>query len=124
MGCDIIRFSYPSVADHDAFHFLCTHSPMPVVADIHFDYRCALDAIPAVARRYGSIPKHRTAMDGGGSGTLGQDHGVAIRIGLNGGSLPRSGNSDEKQRMVDSALDYLSLFDSWGFRYGDLVEIQ
>lgn len=116
MGCDIIRFSYPSVADHDAFHFLCTHSPMPVVADIHFDYRCALDAISCGCQKIRINP-----------GNIGQrwmveevvrsakDHGVAIRIGLNGGSLPRSGNSDEKQRMVDSALDYLSLFDSLGF---------
>ncbi|MFA6775786.1 MAG: (E)-4-hydroxy-3-methylbut-2-enyl-diphosphate synthase [Sphaerochaetaceae bacterium] len=116
MGCDIIRFSYPSVDDHDAFRFICIHSPMPVVADIHFDYRCALDAIACGCQKIRINP-----------GNIGQkwmvedvvraagDHGVAIRIGLNGGSLPRQGNKDEKVRMVDSAIEYLSLFDGLGF---------
>jgi len=116
MGCDIIRFSYPSCEDHDAFSYLCAHSPMPVVADIHFDYRCALDAIDCGCAKIRINP-----------GNIGQrwmvdevvksakDHHTCIRIGLNGGSLPRLGDKDEKVRMVESALEYLSWFEALDF---------
>jgi (E)-4-hydroxy-3-methylbut-2-enyl-diphosphate synthase len=116
MGCDIIRFSYPHAEDHDAFSFLCSHSPMPVVADIHFDYKLALDSLSCGARKIRINP-----------GNIGakwkveevvrsaKDHDAAIRIGLNSGSLPREGNADPVVRMVESALEYLSWFDSWGF---------
>jgi len=116
MGCDIIRFSYPSVEDHDAFSYLCSHSPMPVVADIHFDYACALDAIACGAQKIRINPGNigaRWKVDE--VVRCAKDHDVAIRIGLNSGSLPREGSSDIKERMVKSALQYLSWFESLGF---------
>ena len=45
MGCDIIRFSYVSSQDGDNFRYITSHSPIPVVADIHFDYRLAMEAM-------------------------------------------------------------------------------
>ena len=45
MGCDIIRFSYVSSLDKENFAYIVKHSPIPVVADIHFDYRMALEAL-------------------------------------------------------------------------------
>ena len=45
MGCDLIRFSYVSSQDGENFRYITSRSPIPVVADIHFDYRLALEAM-------------------------------------------------------------------------------
>ncbi|MCF0261656.1 MAG: flavodoxin-dependent (E)-4-hydroxy-3-methylbut-2-enyl-diphosphate synthase, partial [Sphaerochaetaceae bacterium] len=45
MGCDIIRFSYPDIKEHDMLCTVVKETPMPVVADIHFDYKNAMDAM-------------------------------------------------------------------------------
>ena len=118
MGCDLIRFSYVSSADRENFAAICSGSPMPVVADIHFDYKMALEAIQAGADKIRINP-----------GNIGAkwkteevvkaalDHGTAIRIGLNNGSLPRGREGDKPEDiMVDSALEYLSWFASFNLR--------
>ncbi len=117
MGCDIIRFSYPSDDDHAVFSLICERSPMPVIADIHFDYRMALAALDCGAQKIRINP-----------GNIGakwkvdevvrsaQDHGAAIRIGLNSGSLPKSREGkDPVNLMVDTALEYASWFEALGF---------
>ncbi|MGH0051960.1 MAG: flavodoxin-dependent (E)-4-hydroxy-3-methylbut-2-enyl-diphosphate synthase [Sphaerochaetaceae bacterium] len=115
MGCDIIRFSYPSADDHEAFSYLCKKSPIPVVADIHFDYKLALDAL--------SCGAHKIRINPGNIGAKwkveevvrsAKDHESAIRIGLTSGSLPR-GNDPLDQLMSNTALEYLSWFEQWGF---------
>lgn len=115
MGCDVIRFSYPSFEDHDAFRYLCEKSPIPVVADIHFDYKLALDAL--------SCGAHKVRINPGNIGAKwkveevvksARDQGRAIRIGLNSGSLPR-GNDPTEVLMTNTALEYLSWFEQWGF---------
>jgi (E)-4-hydroxy-3-methylbut-2-enyl-diphosphate synthase len=115
MGCDIIRFSYPSEEDHQAFSYLCKHSPMPVVADIHFDYRMALAAIECGCQKIRINPGNigaRWKVDEVVKSA--KDHDVAIRIGLNSGSLPK-GTDPMPQLMVNSALEYLSWFEQAGF---------
>ncbi len=116
MGCDIIRFSYPHKEDHDPFCQICQRSPMPVVADIHFDHRLALDAI--------SCGCHAVRINPGNIGARwkvdeifksAMDHDIAIRIGLNSGSLPRKGNYHPALRMVESALEYLGWAEGAGF---------
>ena len=42
MGCALIRFSYPDSEDRELFTRICTDSPIPVVADIHFDWKLAI----------------------------------------------------------------------------------
>ena len=49
-GCEIIRVAVPNAAALDGFERICAESPLPVIADIHFDYRLALGAAPAVRR--------------------------------------------------------------------------
>ena len=117
MGCDIIRFSYVSSRDRDNFRKICEARVMPVVADIHFDYRMALEAIEAGCSKVrinpGNIgPKWKTEE----VVRAAKDNDVAIRIGLNCGSLPRTGEGNSKADvMVDSAIDYLSWFEGWNF---------
>ncbi|WP_320129287.1 flavodoxin-dependent (E)-4-hydroxy-3-methylbut-2-enyl-diphosphate synthase [uncultured Sphaerochaeta sp.] len=115
MGCDIIRFSYPSDEDHQAFLWLCKHSPMPVVADIHFDYKMALAAIECGCQKIRINPGNigaRWKVDEIVKSA--KDHEVAIRIGLNSGSLPK-GTEPMPVLMVNSAMDYLSWFEQANF---------
>ncbi len=117
MGCDIVRFSYPDLRDHEVFARICAHSPMPVVADIHFDWRLAMDALTCGA--------HKIRINPGNIGarwkvdevvSCAKDHGAAIRIGLNGGSLPlHLREQDHVQGMVATALTYIEWFEAWIF---------
>ena len=117
MGCDIMRFSYPTDSDRDAFTYLCSKSSMPLVADIHFDYKMALAALECGCAKIRINP-----------GNIGakwkteevvrsaKDHGAAIRIGLNSGSLPKTDKPvNQADLMVESALTYLDTFECIGF---------
>lgn len=118
MGCDLIRFSYVSSQDGENFRYITSRSPIPVVADIHFDYRLALEAMNNGAAKIRINPgnigdKWKTKM----VVQKALDYGKAIRIGLNTGSLPRHDKSvDDVDLMVDTALEYISDFEAWGFR--------
>jgi (E)-4-hydroxy-3-methylbut-2-enyl-diphosphate synthase len=117
MGCAAIRFSYPSSDDREVFSSICADSPMPVVADIHFDWKLAIEALECGA--------HKIRINPGNIGAkwkvqevvrAASDHGCAIRIGLNGGSLPlKLRQGDHARGMVETALEYLGWFESWNF---------
>lgn len=125
MGCDIIRFSYVSSLDKENFSYIVTHSPIPVVADIHFDYRMALEALECGADKIRINPgnigdrwKTREIVE------RAKADGKCIRIGLNTGSLPRHDKGiDEVSLMVDTALEYISDFEGWGF-YNTVVSLK
>ena len=117
MGCDIVRFSYPDQRDHEVFAHICAQSPMPVVADIHFDWKLAMDAL--------SCGAHKIRINPGNIGArwkvdevvkCAKDHGAAIRIGLNSGSLPlHLREQDHVQGMVATALTYIEWFEAQNF---------
>lgn len=125
MGCDIIRFSYPQIQEHDFLCKVVDSCPMPVVADIHFDYRNALDAIEC------NVAKIRINPGNIGAKWKTQeivkkalDKGVAIRIGLNSGSLPENKNQkDTAKLMCDTALEYITWFENLGF-YNTVVSLK
>ena len=89
LGCDIIRFAVPDMQSAESFIQICRATSMPLVADIHFDYRLALKCLegPVGAIRInpgniGDIERVKAVVDSC------KDHGAAIRIGVNSGSLP------------------------------------
>lgn len=125
MGCDIIRFSYPDIREHEQLKYVVDNCPMPVVADIHFDYRNALDCIDCGVSALRINP-----------GNIGErwkteevikkclDNNVAVRIGLNSGSLPHNiKGSDMATLMTDTALEYISWFENLGF-YDTVVSLK
>lgn len=115
MGCDVIRFSYPSMDDHQSLAYIVAHSPIPIVADIHFDYRLALDAIACGVAKIRINPGNIGAkwkVDEILKAAV--DRGIAIRIGLNSGSLPK-GSDPPAKLMSESALTYLNWFEQAGF---------
>lgn len=117
MGCDLIRFSYSSFDDEVPFKEIAKRSIIPVVADIHFDYRLALSALESGADKIRINPGNIGAKWKTKEVVLSAlDKGRAIRIGLNSGSLPKNEKGlDKASLMVETALDYLNDFESWGF---------
>ena len=119
-GCEIIRVAVPDMAAAKAVGKIKEGSPIPVVVDIHFDYKLALEAVAAGADKVRINP--------GNIG--GADHvkavaqacaqrGVPIRIGVNGGSLEKpllakyGGVCPEA--MVESAFGHIQLLNQFDF---------
>ena len=89
LGCDIIRFAVPDMDSAESFIEICKACTMPLVADIHFDYKLALKCLegPVGAIRInpgniGSRERVEKVVNAC------REKGVAIRIGVNSGSLP------------------------------------
>ena len=90
LGCDIMRLAVPDQKAAAVFKEVRRESPLPLVADVHFDYRLALAALGAGADGLRINPGNI-----GGSGKVkavvaaARERMVPIRIGVNGGSLER-----------------------------------
>ncbi len=127
LGCDIFRLTVPDVEAARTLGEVRRRSPMPLVADIHFDYRCALAAIEA------GVDKLRLNPGNIGSrervqavARAAKAKGVPIRIGVNLGSLEKdlAARLAERGRtprniaeaLCDSALRHLKLLEDEGFR--------
>lgn len=89
-GCDIIRCAVPDMAAAEGLKTICKESPIPVIADIHFDYKLALAAIAAGVDglrlnpgNIGSTEKVRAVVEAA------KERNIPIRIGVNAGSLPK-----------------------------------
>ena len=113
-GADIVRVSAPDEAATAALHTICRESPVPIVADIHFHYKRAIEAAEAGAAclrinpgNIGDASRVREVVKAA------RDHGCSIRIGVNAGSLER--HLLEKygepcpDAMVESGLDHIKL---------------
>lgn len=113
-GADIVRVSTPDEAATRALREITRESPVPIVADIHFHYRRAIEAAEAGAAclrinpgNIGDAARVREVVQAA------RDHGCSIRIGVNAGSLER--HLLEKygepcpEAMVESGLDHIKL---------------
>jgi (E)-4-hydroxy-3-methylbut-2-enyl-diphosphate synthase len=113
-GADIVRVSTPDEDSTRALREIVRESPVPIVADIHFHYRRAIEAAEAGAAclrinpgNIGSADRVREVV------RAAKDHGCSIRIGVNAGSLER--HLLEKygepcpDAMVESGLDHIKL---------------
>ncbi|ULQ59828.1 (E)-4-hydroxy-3-methylbut-2-enyl-diphosphate synthase [Brucepastera parasyntrophica] len=90
LGCDIVRFAVPDMESADILLRLAEITPMPLVADIHFDYRLALRCldgnIAKIRINPGNIGSRERVKSVAGKA---RDTGTPIRIGVNSGSLPK-----------------------------------
>ena len=124
-GCDIVRCTCNEIEAAEGLAQIVPRSPIPIVADIHHQYKMALAALEAgvhgLRLNPGNIrkPEHIKAV-----AAEAKDRNVSIRIGVNGGSLDPS--LYEKHggltaaAMVESALQEIAYFDEVGF---DLIKI-
>lgn len=90
LGCDIIRFAVPDVKSAEGLCKIAANAQMPLVADIHFDYRLALEClkgdVAAIRINPGNIGS-RERVEAVVNAC--KEKGAAIRIGVNSGSLPQ-----------------------------------
>ena len=119
-GCQIARLAIPDMDAAQAFGKIVEQSPLPLVADIHFDYRLAIAAAEAGASKIrinpgniGGEDRVRAVVD------CCRAHKIPIRIGVNGGSLEKRllerYGSPTAQALVDSAFSHIALLENCGF---------
>ena len=119
-GCDIVRCTCNEQEAAEGLAAIVPRSPIPIVADIHHQYKMALAALEAgvhgLRLNPGNIrkPEHIKAV-----ASESRDRGVPIRIGVNGGSLDPSLYEKHggltAEAMVESAMQELAYFDEVGF---------
>ena len=119
-GCDIIRVAVPDMAAARAVGKIKEHSPLPVVVDIHFDYKLALESIAAGADKVRINPGNIGGEDRVKAvADACRMHGVPIRIGVNGGSLEKELLAKYgrvcPEAMVESAFGHIKLLNKFDF---------
>ena len=120
-GCDIVRVACPSQDDADALPIIAMKSPIPVIADIHFQPKYVFAAIDAgcagVRVNPGNIRKFDDQV--GEIARAAKDAGVSIRIGVNAGSLDRrlmeKYGKATPEALAESAQWEASLFEEHDF---------
>ena len=119
-GCDIIRCAVPDMAAAEGLKTICKESPIPVIADIHFDYRLAVEAVAAGVDKVRINP-----------GNIGADdrvkkvveacrsRNIPIRIGVNSGSVEKDilakYGAPTPEAMAESAMYHASLLEKFDF---------
>jgi len=122
-GCEIIRCAVPDAEAAGALVDIKKRIRIPLVADIHFDYRLALKALEAGVDGLRLNPGNIGEADKVKKVALAaKERGVPIRIGLNAGSLPKTENPklSVAEQMVAAALRQIKLLESLGF---DLIKV-
>lgn len=123
LGCDIIRFAVPDFESAKSLCMIAERTKMPLVADIHFDYKLALEclkgniaAIRINPGNIGSVENTKKVVEAC------RDNGVAIRIGINSGSLPQDlqksvaeGKISRAKGLCETAVREAEVFENLNF---------
>ena len=119
-GCQVARLAVPNQEAARGFAEICKESPLPLVADIHFDYKLAIAAAEGGASKIrinpgniGGEDRVKAVVD------VCKDRHIPIRIGVNGGSLEKSllekYGHPTAEALVESAFSHLELLEKFGF---------
>lgn len=118
-GCDIVRVAVPDARVLKSFERIASRSPLPVIADIHFDADLAVRAIVAGAQglrinpgNIGSRSRLEPVL------REAEARRIPIRIGVNAGSIEkhhREGAAPRHERLVNSLMDHVRFFEDRGF---------
>jgi len=120
LGCEIVRIAIPDEKSVEAFRKIKKNSHLPIVADIHFNYRLALKAIEFGADgirinpgNIGSKERVREIV------RLAKERGIPIRIGVNSGSLEKNllkkYGSATTSALVESVMNSVKLLEDFDF---------
>ena len=123
-GCEVVRMAIPRRSCLDTFQAVCEESPLPVVADVHFDAIIAIEAARRGAAKLrinpgniGGLAKTDAVLDAAGQA------GIPIRIGVNAGSLDQAlaerNDLSLPEKLAASARQYVEYCEGRGFH--DLV---
>ena len=119
-GCQIARLAVPNMEAARGFAEICKESPLPLVADIHFDYKLAIAAAEAGAAKIRINPGNIGGEDRVKAVVeVCREKRIPIRIGVNGGSLDKrlleKYGHPTAQALVESAFEHLELLEKQGF---------
>ena len=120
-GCQIARLAVPNMEAARAFSEICKESSLPLVADIHFDYKLAIAAAEGGAAKIrinpgniGGEDRVKAVVD------VCKEKHIPIRIGVNGGSLEKEllekYGHPTADALVESAFGHLELLEKFGLR--------
>ena len=120
-GCQIARLAVPNQEAARGFAQICRESPLPLVADIHFDYKLAIAAAEGGAAKIRINPGNIGGEDRVKAVVeVCKDRRIPIRIGVNGGSLDKKllekYGHPTAEALVESAFQHLELLEKQGFR--------
>ena len=119
-GCEVVRVAIPNRASIEGFGEIAAASPIPVIADVHFDHeiaigaaRCGAAALRINPGNIGSMQRVDAVIDAAG------EAGIPIRIGVNAGSLEDDiaarDDLTQPEKLALSALGFVEHFSSRGF---------
>ena len=119
-GCQIARLAVPNMEAARGFAEICRESELPLVADIHFDYKLAIPAAEGGAAKIrinpgniGGEDRVKAVVD------VCKDRKIPIRIGVNGGSLDKQllekYGHPTAEALVESAFSHMELLEKYGF---------
>ncbi len=119
-GCQIARLAVPNKEAAQCFGEICKASPLPLVADIHFDYKLALMAAEGGAAKIRINPGNIGSEDRVEAVVAAcKEKKIPIRIGVNGGSLDKKllekYGHPTAEALVESAFQHLELLEKFGF---------
>ena len=119
-GCQIARLAVPNKEAAQGFAEICKASPLPLVADIHFDYKLALMAAEGGAAKIRINPGNIGGEDRVEAVVAAcKEKKIPIRIGVNGGSLDKKllekYGHPTAEALVESAFQHLELLEKFGF---------
>ena len=120
VGCQVVRLAVQNMEAARGFAEICQQSPLPLVADIHFDYKLALAAAEGGAAKIrinpgniGGEDRVKAVVD------MCKEKRIPIRIGVNGGSLDKrlleKYGHPTAEALVESAFEHLELLEKQGF---------
>jgi (E)-4-hydroxy-3-methylbut-2-enyl-diphosphate synthase len=120
-GCEVVRVAVPKTEDAEALRKLVYLSPIPVIADIHFNASLALKAIDAGVAAVRINPGNIGGADKTATVVrAAKEKGIPMRIGANSGSLPKHllelARKDTAEALVEEALEQVRLLESLDFR--------
>ena len=119
-GCQVVRLAVPNMEGARGFAEICKESELPLVADIHFDYKLAIAAAEGGASKIrinpgniGGEDRVQAVVD------VCKEKHIPIRIGVNGGSLDKKllekYGHPTAEALVESAFEHLELLEKYGF---------
>ena len=119
-GCQIARLAVPNMEAAKSFSEICAQSELPLVADIHFDYKLAIAAAEGGAAKIrinpgniGGEDRVKAVVD------VCKARNIPIRIGVNGGSLDKKllekYGHPTAEALVESAFEHIALLEKFGF---------
>ena len=119
-GCQIVRLAVPNMEAAEGFAQICKESPLPLVADIHFDYKLAIAAAEGGAAKIRINPGNIGGEDRVEAVVaICKEKQIPIRIGVNGGSLDKKllekYGHPTAEALVESAFEHIALLEKYGF---------